>query len=142
VKRADIVKEAREWKGTKWVHQASRKGIGCDCVGLVRGVYTAVTGNPVDLSIDYTRTTHLHGKEEKLKNEISRFCDEVPLNQEREGDLLLFGFLNFPAHHIGILAGKTFIHAWEDVGRVVEIPYDAVWKRLTKAVFRMPEVED
>jgi len=142
MKREDIVKTAREWVGTPWVHQASLKGIGCDCVGMVRGVYTELTGKKVDVAIDYTRTFHLFRGEERLKDEIAKYCVELPINASRTGDIVLISFLNLPSHHLGILAEGTFIHAWEDVGKVVEIPYDAAWKRLTKAVFRFPEVEE
>ena len=42
--RARIVAEARAWIGTPYRHQASLKGVGCDCLGLVRGVWRAVIG--------------------------------------------------------------------------------------------------
>ena len=42
--RATIVAEARAWIGTPYRHQGSLKGIGCDCLGLVRGVWRAVAG--------------------------------------------------------------------------------------------------
>ena len=34
-----IVDCARRWIGTPYRHQASRCGVGADCLGLVRGVY-------------------------------------------------------------------------------------------------------
>ena len=142
MKREDIVKKAREWIGTPWAHQASVKGVGCDCVGMVRGVYTELTGKKVGGAMDYTRSFYLFSGEERLKNEIAKYCIEIPIEEAKSGDVILISFLNLPSHHIGILAGTTFIHSWEDIGKVVEIPYDAAWKRLTKAVFRFPEVED
>jgi NlpC/P60 family putative phage cell wall peptidase len=39
-----ILEEARSWIGTPYQHQASLKGVGCDCIGLVRGVWRAVYG--------------------------------------------------------------------------------------------------
>jgi hypothetical protein len=39
-----IVAETRAWIGTPYRHQASLKGVGCDCLGLVRGVWRAVIG--------------------------------------------------------------------------------------------------
>jgi NlpC/P60 family putative phage cell wall peptidase len=44
VLRKDIVAETRSWIGTPYRHQASLKGVGCDCLGLVRGVWRAVIG--------------------------------------------------------------------------------------------------
>ena len=39
-----IVAAARGWIGTPYRHQGSRKGVGCDCLGLARGVWREVVG--------------------------------------------------------------------------------------------------
>jgi hypothetical protein len=39
-----IIAAARSWLGTPYAHQASLKGVGCDCLGLVRGVWREVQG--------------------------------------------------------------------------------------------------
>src|SRR5690606_4769974 len=39
-----IVAEALEWVGTPYRHQASLKGVACDCLGLVRGVWRSIYG--------------------------------------------------------------------------------------------------
>ena len=45
--RSSIVEAARDWIGTPYRHQASLRGVGCDCLGLVRGVWrTLVGGEP------------------------------------------------------------------------------------------------
>ena len=38
----EIVAEARSWLGTPWHYQASVKGVGTDCTGVVRGVGNAL----------------------------------------------------------------------------------------------------
>lgn len=43
--RADALAEARKWIGTPYHHQASRAGVGCDCLGLVSGVWRALYGD-------------------------------------------------------------------------------------------------
>ena len=35
----DVMRSARSWLGTPYRHQGARKGVGCDCLGLVRGVW-------------------------------------------------------------------------------------------------------
>ena len=45
IRRNDIVAETRGWIGTPYRHQASLKGVGCDCLGLVRGVWRACVGD-------------------------------------------------------------------------------------------------
>jgi NlpC/P60 family putative phage cell wall peptidase len=42
--RADIVSVARNWIGTPYLHQASLLHVGCDCLGLVRGVWRETIG--------------------------------------------------------------------------------------------------
>ena len=39
-----LVSEARLWLGTPYVHQMACRGAGCDCLGLVRGVWRGVYG--------------------------------------------------------------------------------------------------
>src|SRR5665213_1770116 len=53
--RSDIVAEARAWIGTPYRHQASLKGVGCDCLGLVRGVWRAVIGDEPQAAPAYSR---------------------------------------------------------------------------------------
>ena len=40
----EIVSAVREWLGTPYRHQASCKGAGCDCLGLLRGLWREVLG--------------------------------------------------------------------------------------------------
>jgi NlpC/P60 family putative phage cell wall peptidase len=49
-----VVAKAREWIGTPYHHQASVKGAGCDCLGLVRGVYREVTGQEPETPPPYS----------------------------------------------------------------------------------------
>jgi NlpC/P60 family putative phage cell wall peptidase len=39
VTRETIVAAARSWFGTPYHHQASVKGVGSDCLGLIRGIW-------------------------------------------------------------------------------------------------------
>ncbi len=40
----EIVAAARGWIGTPYRHQGQVKGVGCDCLGLVRGVWRDLYG--------------------------------------------------------------------------------------------------
>jgi NlpC/P60 family putative phage cell wall peptidase len=53
VTRADIACEARRWIGTPYRHQASLHGVGCDCLGLVRGVWRAFYGDEPEVTPAY-----------------------------------------------------------------------------------------
>ena len=53
ITRSLIVAETRGWIGTPYRHQASLKGVGCDCLGLVRGVWRGVIGDEPDRASAY-----------------------------------------------------------------------------------------
>ena len=63
VVRAAVLAEARSWLGTPYRHQASRKGVGCDCLGLVRGVWRTLDGTepeaPGPYAADWAETAQL-----------------------------------------------------------------------------------
>ena len=44
-----VVAAAQTWIGTPYRHQAARKGVGCDCLGLVRGVWREIYGREPEL---------------------------------------------------------------------------------------------
>jgi hypothetical protein len=50
-----IVALARGWIGTPYHHQASVQGVGCDCLGPVRGVYRQYTGRDPETPPPYSR---------------------------------------------------------------------------------------
>src|SRR5215470_3685481 len=61
VMATDIITLARGWIGTPYRHQASLKGVGCDCLGLLRGVWPELHGEePEDVppySSDWSEAT-------------------------------------------------------------------------------------
>lgn len=140
--RNEIITEARSWVGTKWQHQASLKGVACDCIGMVRGVYASLV-SPVAVTVNYSQEWPVFKSEEKLYNEIKKHLTEIPLDDAKPGDVLLFGFGKGPAHHIGILSYDGFIiHTWLDIDKVVETRYDDFWRDKTRFAFRFPGVTD
>ena len=55
IAREQIVAAARGWVGTPYHHQASVKGAGCDCLGLIRGVWRELLGAEPEAMPAYTR---------------------------------------------------------------------------------------
>lgn len=85
-----IVSEARGWLGTPYCHGASVKGVGCDCLGLVRGVWRAVFGGEPERADPYSPDWAEAVGEERLRDAARRHLAEIPVAQARPGDLLLF----------------------------------------------------
>ena len=54
ISRDAIVAEATSWLGTPYRHQAWLKGVGCDCLGLLRGVWRAFHGDEPEAMPAYT----------------------------------------------------------------------------------------
>jgi NlpC/P60 family putative phage cell wall peptidase len=137
--RAAIVEEAERWVGTPYRHQASLHGIGCDCLGLVRGVWRALYGQEPEPPPDYTPDWAEAMGRETLAEAAARHMAAVAVGDRRPGDVLLFRWReNLPAKHAGILvAPERFVHAHHDAA----VAYAALspwWRRRIAFVFRFP----
>lgn len=143
MRRSDIVAEARDWLGTPYRHQGSLKGVGCDCLGLVRGVWRALLGDEPEPVPAYSPDWAEAGGRELMAAAAGRHFVAVEASRIGEGDLLLFRWRpGLPAKHAGlILTPRRFIHAHE--GAVVaEAPLDGWWRAHLAGAYRWPGVED
>jgi len=137
MQRETIVAEARQWLATPYMHQASVKGQGADCLGLVRGVWRKLYGTEPErvpnYSVDWGEVS---GRGDMLV--ASRFV-EVPIAEAALGDLILFRWKNAQvAKHAGILTTDVhFIHAYEKSG-VVESYLGSQWRNRIVGAFSFP----
>lgn len=137
--RADIVAAARGWTGTPYRHQASVRGHGCDCLGLVRGVWREIYGAEPQTPPPYRPDWAETGGRDGLVEAARRWCVEIPRATAEPGDLLLFRMSeNAIAKHCAILTGEDrMIHAYW--GRsVVESWIVPWWRRRLALAFRFP----
>ena len=134
--------EARRWIGTPYVHQASVRGAGADCLGLVRGVWRAVLGAEPVAVPPYTPDWAEPAAREVLAEAAGRWLVPKALGDEAAGDVILFRMRTGGiAKHLGI-AGRTgpaasFIHAYSGHG-VLESPLSAPWRRRIVGRFAFP----
>ncbi len=135
-----IIAIGRSWIGTPYHHQAALKGAGCDCLGLIRGIYRELYGReaetPPPYSPDWAETL---GRETMLEA-ARRHLLEVPRDQMAPGDVLVFRLrLGTVAKHAGLLVTpQTMVHAIEGA-RVSEVSLGPWWRRRIAGVFRFPE---
>ncbi|MFK8034278.1 MAG: NlpC/P60 family protein [Hyphomicrobiales bacterium] len=110
---ADIITETETWLGTPYQHQASLKSVGCDCLGLVRGVYRALYGTEPEHMPAYTPDWAEASGEETLASAASRHLRPVAIDAAEPGNVLLFRWrAGLPAKHAAILVEHTrFVHA-------------------------------
>lgn len=136
----EIVAEALSWLGTPYRHQASSKGVGCDCLGLIRGVWRSLYGNELEAPGDYAPDWAEAGGEERLLFGAARKLEPKPLNAFCAGDVLIFRWRpHLPAKHAGIAVSQThFIHAYQGGGSVVKSALVPQWRRRLAGVFVFP----
>ena len=139
--RSDIVAETRRWIGTPYRHQASLKGVGCDCLGLVRGVWRAVIGDEPEQAPPYAPDWAEATAEESLAQAATRHLIPVPSANFAPGDVLLFRWrANLPAKHAAIVtAPALMVHAHDDAA-VTEVAIAPWWRRRLAYVFQFPGV--
>lgn len=106
---SDIVVEARAWLGTPFHWQASLKGVGCDCKGLVWGVARAL-GLPEGES-GYAKVAN-YGARVPVDTLLAGLGATLTRTVSPEpGDVLLFVMGGKP-QHLGIHAGNEVIHTY------------------------------
>lgn len=142
VSSAAVVAAARAWIGTPYRHQASLRGVGTDCLGLVRGVWREVIGDEPEALPAYSSSWAEAAGEEMLARGGQRHMIEVPRDAFRPGDVLLFRWRRgSPAKHAGIAtAADHMIHAQEGCC-VAEVPIEGWWLRHLAFAFRFPGVD-
>ena len=134
-----FVKVARSWLGTPYLHQASVKGVGCDCLGLIRGVWRELFGDEPEPVPAYSADWSEPQGEERLFLAASRHLTRIDIDDVAVGQVLLFRMRRGAvAKHLGIISSvqpsSQFIHAYTGHG-VVESPLSSPWRRRIAARF-------
>jgi NlpC/P60 family putative phage cell wall peptidase len=141
--RQEIVAETRTWLGTPYRHQASLKGIGCDCLGLVRGVWRAVIGDEPERAPPYAPDWAEAASGEPLADAAARHLMAIDRDAFGAGDVLLFRWRNnLAAKHAAIVtAPDLMVHA-HDGAAVTEVALAPWWRRRLAYAFRFPGVSE
>lgn len=136
--RAALVARARLWLGTPYCHRASLRGAGCDCLGLIRGLWRETRGPEPETLPPYAAGWVPEG-DERLLRALAQHMEPVPVTAPlRPAQVLLFRLRpRRAAQHLGLLAAPgRFIHAHERHG-VIESPLSAPWANRVVARFEL-----
>ena len=143
--KADVVAAARSWIGTPYRHQASTKGVGADCLGLVRGIWREVIGPEPEAPPAYRPDWAEVGEDELMLDAARRRLIEKPVGKAQAGDVALFRMSPGAAiKHCAVISDAEgpewrIIHAYW--GRaVVESWMGPWWRKRLAAVFAFPQV--
>jgi NlpC/P60 family putative phage cell wall peptidase len=134
------VEAARGWIGTPYQHQASLKGIGADCLGLLRGVWRDVIGDEPEnfrpYSPSWAEVTGENLLEEAARRHLLAVGEDAAIEA---GMVILFRWRpDLPAKHCAIATGPDgFIHAHDGVS-VAEVALVPGWRRRIAGLFDFP----
>lgn len=138
--RAELAQSARSWLGTPFVHQAARRGVGTDCIGLVGGV-ARDAGLPDGARWDADERFHAYARTpdpRTLLEGVATYLDRIAVADAEAGDILLMRFTREPQHFALLLSTDPayIVHASNRRGRVVEHRLDDKWRALVVRAYR------
>ncbi len=143
IPRDAILAAAKSWIDTPYQHQASVKGAGCDCLGLIRGIWREVYGAEPLPTPAYTPDWAESMGQETLLMAAQTCLTPIEKTEAQAGDVLLFRMApNAPCKHIALMSGhERILHAYWGKA-VVEsylVPY---WTRRHAFSFTFPKIEN
>ena len=133
---------ARAWIGTPYLHQSSVQGVGCDCLGLARGIWRTLHGEELWIMPPYSRDWGEVGGREVLAEAARAALIEIPAKAAGPGALVLFRMgAGAPTKHCGVLGESiiqpSLIHAYDRSG-VIEEAFTPAWARRAVFAFLFP----
>lgn len=134
-----VAAAARRWVGTPWLHQGSLRGAGCDCIGLLRGLWRELVGAEPLAVPPYTTDWCETGRQEVLTEALGRVLPPWPEPCPGPGAVVVFRMRRGAvAKHCGVMvAPGRFVHARERLG-VIEEAFGPAWARRGIARFGFP----
>ncbi len=134
--RDEIVRAARRYIGTPYHHQAALAGAGCDCLGLVRGVWRDLYGAEPEVPPPYTPDWGETGTVEHMLAAATRHMVPIDIAAADAGDVLVFRLrAGLIAKHAAILTSRTtMIHAQSE-DQVREVTANRWWWRHAVGAF-------
>jgi cell wall-associated NlpC family hydrolase len=132
--RSKLVTEAFQWLNTPFKHNQCVKGIGADCIGVVRGVAASCGIQLPPIPMAYSMrpdgrlplylAKHLHATDEPLP-----------------GDVLLIAITDEPCHVAMYVGNDAIIHSYRKAKRCLWQSIDG-WRSRIRGVYQFMELID
>lgn len=147
--RNAVIAEARQWIGTPYAHQQMVRGLGCDCVGLIRGVGIA-TGVMPERRDDWARFNAYGRRPNPRRMLEGMHTFLVPLAdgvEPQPGDIAWVQWRENLPMHLALWATDVrgqpqLIHSFSDVGRVVAHGINDLWRNRFVSFWSYPGVSE
>lgn len=140
VKTEDIIAEAKTWIGTPYHHQASLKGVGCDCIGLIRGILRELYHFEAAEGINYSADWGDSNGNEDIIDAGFKYMISIPVEEAGPGDMVAVRWAKGRvAKHVMLLTYDGMaIHSYNN-SPTTEISLNDWWRRRIVYAFRFPE---
>ena len=143
VNRSQIISAARGWIGTPYHHQASVKHVGCDCVGLLRGVWRESIGPEPETAPNYSMDWGEANGDETMLRYFRRHLREIPVSDAQPADIVCMRWrqLVVAKHCLILTMPDHAIHAVNG-NPVTEIFVSDWWREKFCFAFSFPGVKE
>lgn len=136
-----LVDIARSWLNTPYHHQAAKKDVGADCLGLIRGIYEEFTGVASPIPPAYSKAWGQTDGQELMLRAAHEHLIYVGSRSAYllAGDVLIFRMRKGSvAKHAGMYIGENrMIHSFE-AADTCEVELHRTWRLKIAAVFQFP----
>jgi cell wall-associated NlpC family hydrolase len=129
----EVVRVARGFLGTPFRHQGRMPGRGLDCAGVIVCAARALGLSGYDVA-GYGRLPSDDAMADHLR---AAGCRDIANGSP--GDIYLMRFETDP-QHLACITDIGVLHAYAEIGRVVEHRLDAVWRGRIVRAFRLPGI--
>lgn len=141
--RRDIIRSARNLLRTPFHHQGRVPGHGIDCAGVLVEIARDL-GMPFVDCPSYSRFPR-HGTMSDYLRKSG--CQEIPVSRAIAGDILTFWYQKRDRENHGAVLSErngtqTIIHAYADIGMVLEQDFDEFWRERVMTAWMFPGVND
>lgn len=143
---AATVAAARRWIGTPYQQGGRARGRGCDCLGLIVGLWAELRADPPPLVPPYGADWPLSRPPEPLWAALAAYLPASAGHELAAGQVILLRMrAGAVAGHLGLVTSgaphPAFVHAYARHG-VVESPLPDPWQRRIVAKFDLIETKE
>lgn len=140
----EVATLARSWIDTPYHNMAAAKGAGCDCIGLVRGLWAEIYScPPPSVPVYSPNWVGVDKNDELLLQTARKLLVEVEPTSRGPGIILAFRIHpRAVVQHCGVMTSdQLMVHAHSG-RKVYECGLGSQWEPKVVAAFRFPNIED